>query len=127
MELNWSGTSAKLKKGSKTMPAFSPSSDDSCNQYITIAAAAEWRPQFLSVCRSGCTQQGGFSTDACLQICNCMASEMEANFGNEALGSIDTPSVEQLYQTNEITMRCVRCALKHMENRQVLGRIFVGF
>jgi len=90
-------------------------------------SSTTWRPQFLSVFRSGCTQQDGFSTDACLQICNCMVSETEANFGNETLGVIDAPSVEQLHQTNEITMRCVRCSLKHMENRQVLGRIFVGF
>ena len=60
----------------------------------TIAAAAEWRPQFLLGCRSGCTQQAGLSADVCLQICNCAASEMEANFGNEPLGSIGVPSAE---------------------------------
>jgi hypothetical protein len=100
-----------MEKGSKAMPAFLLVLTIAAINIITIAAAAEWRPQFLSVCRSGCTQQGGFSTDACLQICSCMASEMEANFGNEALGSIDTPSVEQLHQANEIRMLCVRRVL----------------
>lgn len=91
------------------MPAFLPIL--AAINIMTIAAAAEWRPQFLSACRSGCTQQGGFSMDACSQICNCMASEMEAKFSNETLGSIDTPSVEQLHQTNEIRMLCVRRVL----------------
>ena len=93
------------------MPAFLLVLTIAAISIATIAAAREWRPQFLSVCRSGCTQQGGFSTDACLQICSCIASEMEANFGNEALGSIDTPSAEQQRRSNEIKALCVRRVL----------------
>ena len=77
----------------------------------TIAAAAEWRPQFLLGCRSGCTEQGDLSADVCLQICNCAASEMEANFGNEPLGSIGVPSAEQLSRADQIKLLCVRRVL----------------
>lgn len=93
------------------MSAFLPALTIAAVNFITIAAAAEWRPQFLSACRNGCAQQGGFSTDACLQICICMASELEAKFSIETLGSIDPPSAEQLHQTNEIRMLCVRRVL----------------
>jgi hypothetical protein len=79
--------------------------------FTTIATAAEWRLQFLSACRNGCGQQGSFSTDSCLQICNCMTSELEAKFSAETLGSIDRPSAEQLHQTNEIRMLCIRRVL----------------
>jgi hypothetical protein len=78
----------------------------------SIAAAAVWRPQFLSVCRSGCMQQHGFSADVCSQICNCAASEMEADFGNEALGSVGEPSAEQLRRANQIKLLCIRRVLE---------------
>lgn len=90
------------------MPAFLLVLTIAAINIITIAAAADWRPQFLSSCRSGCEQQGGFSTDACLQICDCMASEIEANFASEPLGSIGTPSAGQLRRTNDIRVLCVR-------------------
>jgi hypothetical protein len=93
------------------MPAFLPALTIAAINLITIATAAEWRPQFLSACQNGCAQHGGFSTDACLQICNCMASELEAKFSTETLGSIDPPSAEQLRQTNEIRTLCVRLVL----------------
>jgi hypothetical protein len=93
------------------MSRFLPALTIAAINFIAIATAAEWRPQFLSACQNGCGQQGGFSTDACLQICDCMASELEAKFGSETLGSIDPPSAEQLRQTNEIRMLCVRRVL----------------
>lgn len=93
------------------MPAFLLVLTLAAIHIIAIAAAADWRPQFLSSCRSGCEQQGGFSTDACLQVCNCMASEIEANFDSESLGSVGTPSAEQLRRTNEIRVLCVRRVL----------------
>ena len=93
------------------MSAFLPALTIAAINFITIATAAEWRPQFLSACQNGCAQHGGFSTDACLQICICMASELEAKFSIETLGSIDPPSAEQLHQTNEIRMLCVRRVL----------------
>jgi len=77
----------------------------------TTASAAEWRAEFLSVCRSGCTQHGGLSADVCSQVCNCSASEMEAYFGNQSLGSVGTPSAEQQRRVNEIKVLCVRRVL----------------
>ena len=74
----------------------------------TTASAAEWRAQFLSVCKIGCTQQAGLSADVCSQICDCAASEMEAYFGSQALGSVGTPSVEQQSRIKEIRELCVR-------------------
>lgn len=77
----------------------------------TTASAAEWRAQFLSACRSGCTQQGGLSAGVCSQICNCTASEMEAYFGDRSLGSVATPSPEQQRRANEIKALCARRVL----------------
>jgi hypothetical protein len=36
---------------------------------------------------------------------------LEAKFSTETLGSIDRPSAEQLHQTNEIRMLCIRRVL----------------
>ena len=77
----------------------------------TTASAAEWRAQFLSACRSGCTQQGDLSAAVCSQVCNCTASEMEAHFGDQSLGSVAIPSPEQQRRVNEIKVLCVRRVL----------------
>ena len=93
------------------MSAFLPALTIAAINFVTIATAAEWRPEFLSACRNGCEQRGRFSTDECSQICICMASELEAKFSTETLGSIDPPSAEQLHQTNEIRTLCIRRVL----------------
>ena len=100
------GTSAKIERG--RMRAFLVFLTTAAINIATTAPAEEWRSQFLSVCKSGCTQQGGLSADVCSQICNCAASEMQAYFGSQALGSVGTPSVEQQSRIKEIRELCVR-------------------
>ena len=106
-EPNWSDT----KQKGAAMRAFLVLLTIAATSIATIAAAAEWRPQFLLGCRSGCTQQAGLSADVCLQICTCAALEMEANFGNEPLGSTGTPSDEQLSRADQIKLLCVQRVL----------------
>ena len=107
-EPNWSAPS---KTERAAMRAFLVLLTIAATSIATIAAAAEWRPQFLLGCRSGCTEQGDLSADVCLQICTCAALEMEANFSDEPLGSVGTPSDEQLSRADQIKLLCVRRVL----------------
>jgi hypothetical protein len=104
---DWSDASARVKRRRPFLVALTLASIN----IATNAAAVAWRAQFLPVCQSGCTQQSRLSAEVCSQICNCTASDMEATFGAQSLGSGGAPSAEQQRRANEIQMQCIRRVL----------------